>query len=124
MAYPLIRTLRKARYSPDNIGHFGLASKCYTHFTSPIRRYPDLFIHRIISEYLEKGYNLSEDRLNYLYKKAEKYAKRSSECEKIAVKAERDGEAKDKLPHPPQHHPLPLHPLLLLQIGLLQCTPS
>ena len=88
----ILRTLKVARYESQNNGHFGIASKYYCHFTSPIRRYPDLFIHRIISEYLEKGYNLSEDRLNYLYKKAEKYAKRSSECEKIATKAERDGE--------------------------------
>ncbi|MGN1299047.1 MAG: ribonuclease R [Candidatus Scatovivens sp.] len=88
----ILRTLKVARYESENKGHFGIASKYYCHFTSPIRRYPDLFIHRIISEYIEKGYNLSENRLNYLYKKAEKYAKRSSECEKIATKAERDGE--------------------------------
>ena len=88
----ILRTLKVARYESENKGHFGIASKYYCHFTSPIRRYPDLYIHRIISEYLEKGYNLSEDRINYLYKKAEKYAKRSSECEKIATKAERDGE--------------------------------
>lgn len=88
----ILRTLKVATYESENRGHFGIASKYYCHFTSPIRRYPDLFIHRIISEYLEKGYNLSEDRINYLKKKAEKYAKRSSECEKIATKAERDGE--------------------------------
>lgn len=88
----ILRTLKVARYESENRGHFGIASKYYCHFTSPIRRYPDLFIHRIISEYLEKGYNLSEDRLNYLHKKAEKYAKRSSECEKLATKAERDAE--------------------------------
>ena len=88
----ILRTLKVARYESENKGHFGIASKYYCHFTSPIRRYPDLYIHRIITEYLEKGYNLSEDRINYLYKKAEKYAKRSSECEKIATKAERDGE--------------------------------
>ena len=88
----ILRTLKVARYESENKGHFGIASKYYCHFTSPIRRYPDLYIHRIITEYLEKGYNLSEDRINYLYKKAEKYAKRSSECEKVATKAERDGE--------------------------------
>ena len=88
----ILRTLKVARYESENRGHFGIASKYYCHFTSPIRRYPDLFIHRIISEYLEKNYNVSEDRKKYLFKKAEKYAKRSSDCEKVATKAERDGE--------------------------------
>ena len=59
----ILRTLKIARYEAENKGHFGIASKYYCHFTSPIRRYPDLFIHRVISEYLEKGYNLREDRL-------------------------------------------------------------
>ena len=52
MANPLIRNLRKARYSPDNFGHFGLASEGYVHFTSPIRRYPDDTIHRSIKKYI------------------------------------------------------------------------
>lgn len=48
----LLRSMEKARYSNDNIGHFGLASDCYTHFTSPIRRYPDLVVHRLLRQYL------------------------------------------------------------------------
>lgn len=57
----MLRTMSKAEYSNVNIGHFGLASKYYTHFTSPIRRYPDLMVHRMLREYLfNKNKNLSE----------------------------------------------------------------
>ena len=86
----ILRTLKIAQYESENRGHFGIASKYYCHFTSPIRRYPDLFIHRIISKYIEKNYNLSQDELEKYSEEATKYAKTSSEREKIAQKVERD----------------------------------
>lgn len=86
----VLRTLKVARYESENKGHFGIASKYYCHFTSPIRRYPDLFIHRIISKYIEKKYNLSEEELEKYRIEAVKYSESSSERERVAQKVERD----------------------------------
>ncbi|MDR0978742.1 MAG: ribonuclease R [Lachnospiraceae bacterium] len=89
----ILRTLKLAIYESENKGHFGLASKYYCHFTSPIRRYPDLFIHRMISMYLRNNYNISNDVIEKYKNQATKYAEISTDREKIAVLCEREIEA-------------------------------
>ena len=86
----ILRTLKVAVYDSENKGHFGIASKYYCHFTSPIRRYPDLFIHRIISKYLKNNYTMTEKQVEFYSKVAETDAKQSSDREKIATQVERD----------------------------------
>ena len=88
----ILHTLKVAKYEAENKGHFGIASKYYCHFTSPIRRYPDLFIHRIISKYLENNYQLQPEEIEKYNEQAIKYAQSSSETEKIAQKVEREAE--------------------------------
>ncbi len=88
----LLRTLKLARYSDENMGHFGIASKYYCHFTSPIRRYPDLFIHRVISHYLDCGYDVDNEFLEKYKVLANQAAINSSEREKIATKTEREAD--------------------------------
>lgn len=85
--YIILRSLKQARYSHINVGHFGLASKCYAHFTSPIRRYPDLIVHRILREVLNKK-QLSEKRIQELNKALPDIAFHSSRMERFADKAE------------------------------------
>ena len=86
----MLRSLKLAKYSNECEGHFGLAAKYYCHFTSPIRRYPDLFIHRVISDYLENGYTLPDEKYSKYMMQAPKYATISSEAEKQATNIERD----------------------------------
>ena len=86
----ILRTLRVAKYEAENKGHFGIASKYYCHFTSPIRRYPDLFIHRIISKYIETNYMVNDFWIKKYEKRAEKRAENCSERERTATKLERE----------------------------------
>jgi ribonuclease R len=86
----LLRSLKRARYYHENLGHYGLAAEYYCHFTSPIRRYPDLVIHRIIKEAL-KG-ELKGSRAEYLKEFVAKAALQSSERERAADEAEREVE--------------------------------
>ncbi|MDT3698865.1 MAG: ribonuclease R [Thermincola sp.] len=85
----MLRTMKLARYSEENSGHFGLAAEHYCHFTSPIRRYPDLVIHRIIKEVLVKG-QLPGQRKDKLAIFVTDASIQSSEREKLATEAERD----------------------------------
>lgn len=80
-----LRTMQQARYSTENLGHFGLAAKFYTHFTSPIRRYPDLIVHRMLRASLENPQEISK-----LEKKLDEAAKISSERERRAIDIERE----------------------------------
>ncbi len=90
----LLRSMMQARYAPENAGHFGLAASYYSHFTSPIRRYPDLEIHRIIKEYLHG--KLDEDRSKKLISIVTEVSKQASEQERVAVDAERELDALKK----------------------------
>lgn len=87
--YIVLRSLKQARYSTLNAGHFGLASECYTHFTSPIRRYPDLVVHRILREVLSKK-RLSDKRAEELAILLPDVAFNSSRLERISDQAERE----------------------------------
>ncbi|WP_232436392.1 ribonuclease R [Paenibacillus rubinfantis] len=88
----MLRSMKQAKYDAESTGHFGLAAEFYTHFTSPIRRYPDLVIHRVIREVAESGGTLIDARMEYLASRMHDIAQQSSERERIAVEAERDTE--------------------------------
>lgn len=86
----VLRSMQKAKYSNKNLGHFGLALIDYCHFTSPIRRYPDLCIHRIIKEWLKNGKKISAARKDELEEFTFEASEQASQCERNADYAERD----------------------------------
>ncbi|MGD9886978.1 MAG: ribonuclease R [Bacilli bacterium] len=83
----LLRSMAKAIYSEQNIGHFGLASPCYTHFTSPIRRYPDLLVHRLLRKYLFDQ-KIDAHEMSFLTSQIEEIARQSSKRERDAIDCE------------------------------------
>ena len=87
----LLRCMQKAVYSPTNVGHFGLGSSCYTHFTSPIRRYPDTTVHRLLRTYLF-NHDLSTHTINHYQEKLIFVADHSSAKERASVDCEREVE--------------------------------
>ena len=84
----LLRSMQKAVYDYTNIGHFGIASKCYTHFTSPIRRYPDTTVHRLLHTYLFDN-KMDNDTINYYEKLLPNIASHTSETERRSIECER-----------------------------------
>ena len=87
----LLRSMRKAIYQKENIGHYGLASSCYTHFTSPIRRYPDTTVHRLLRTYLF-NHDMSSDTIRHWDEKLVYVAEHSSSRERASVDCEREVE--------------------------------
>jgi ribonuclease R len=112
--YALLRCMKQARYAADNVGHFGLASNCYCHFTSPIRRYPDLVVHRILKASLGLT-QLADDKsggaegkraskqLALATERLAEVAEHTSKRERVAMEAERDVVEMKKLQYMQQH---------------------
>jgi ribonuclease R len=88
IAFLMLRTMQKARYAPQNVGHFGLAAESYTHFTSPIRRYPDLVVHRMLREVRHRGVEV--ERAEELAADLPEVARHCSDMERRADDAERE----------------------------------
>ncbi len=81
-----VRTMAKARYSTDDLGHFGLAFRRYSHFTSPIRRYPDMMAHRLLQHYLDKGKPADRDQYEALCRTSSEQERRATDAERASIK--------------------------------------
>lgn len=109
--YALLRCMKQARYAAENVGHFGLASDCYCHFTSPIRRYPDLVVHRILKAALLAGYGAAQPiegkraskQLAIATERLGEVAEHTSKRERVAMEAERDVVEMKKMQYMQQH---------------------
>lgn len=102
MSKELLRSMQKAIYDTKNIGHFGLASKCYTHFTSPIRRYPDTTVHRLLHTYLFNK-NLNKETIRHWETKLPFVAEHSSLKERNSIECEREVDDMKKAEYMEKH---------------------
>ena len=98
----LLRSMQKAIYDNNNIGHFGIASRCYTHFTSPIRRYPDTTVHRLLRTYLFEG-KIDNETIDYWDRKLQPLTAHASQKERDAIECEREVEDMKKAEYMMKH---------------------